>query len=278
MEVLRKILVFLLSVLFLVLVVGGGFLYYQQGSFQGHNMQPETQNNQNNQEPNNNKPNNQPPRVPTPQEIAQVHAAFLNQYIDEINRAIGMVNQANSLITSDPFFANPPVIDQDSLKDTPFDTQGPLPAPDKKSIVVLPEGYLPYYQENMKNVHRGIYRLAQGMTLLNQILDNMNQDVSILRKNPNYLPPVNVIPQSPQGYVYPYPGYYPGVQPIMPNVMPNNQGTNMPTDHGAMTNNLFNGQTLTNGLYLFLILMFLMAFIAIGGFVLSLFRKSTQNQ
>lgn len=270
MEILRKILVFLLSILFIVLIVGGGALYFKQGGLIGHNMNPGNQTDmeqdKSNQEPKQNLPDKQTPRVPTPQEIAQIEAAFLNQYIEDINRAIGMVNQANGLITSDPFFANPPVVDQDSLKDTPFDNQGLAPSPDtKKSVIVLPEGYVPYFQDNMKNVHRGIYRLAQGMTLMNQILDRMNQDVSILRKNPSYLPPQS----------YQYPGYYPSAQVLPPQIIP---GTNVPTDHGAMTTNTFNGQTFTNGLYLFLILMFLVAFIAIGGFVMSLFRKKPQNQ
>lgn len=270
MGFLRKVLILLLSILFVILVVGGGALYFKQGGLTGHDMDPGNQtdmdNDKDNQAPDQNIPGKQSPRVPTPQEIAQIEAAFLNQYIEDINRAIGLVNQANGLITSDPFFANPPVVDQDSLKDTPFDNQGPAPAPDtKKSVIILPEGYVPYYQENMKNVHRGIYRLAQGMTLMNQILDRMNQDVSILRKNPNYLPP--------QGYQNP--GYYPGAQVLPPQVIP---GTNIPSDHGAMNTNIFNGQTITNGLYLFLILMFLVAFVAIGGFVMSLFRKKPQNQ
>lgn len=209
MDILSKILKFLVTLLVLIVVVGGGALYYTQGNFWEHgaggNHQETPKEDTHQGDSGEQAGDKVTPRTPTPEEMASIHVAFLNQYISDLQRSIALINEANGLITSDPFFANPPKVDSLSPNTTPFDSLDPAditpdPTPRDTSVpgtLVMPEYYFFHAQKNMQNVHRGIYKMAQGMTIMNQTIDRMNQDINLLRKDPTYLPPTAYQPMLP---------------------------------------------------------------------------------
>lgn len=245
MDTLKRVLAVMIVIL--VVVVGAG-LYYANTMNHG-NMDMQT-------------PGQEQTKITQPAQKPQIILEpDLRNYIDEINKGISLINEANGLVTADPFFADPPKITKEKLDTTPLDKL----VPGNRPLLVLPDGTYQIIDNSgvdMRNIHRGIYKLGQGMTVLNSVLDRMNEDI----KNNNFPFKSN-------------------------NAQLNNSGTtNMPTNGnmtmpatGTASDSVHNMQTtgtgftfgsvsITNILYIFLIGFLFLAIIAIFGFIASIFR------
>lgn len=245
-----------LAVLVVILIVLAGAGFYLTNTMKHGNINMGTQN----QQPNVTTPGTT--KQPTVNVILQPD---LKNYIDEINKGINLINEANSLITSDSFFADPPKVITgkiDTSDTTPFDKQLPKDRP----IVVMPDGTYQIVDNSgsdMREVHRGIYKLGQGMTVLNSVLDRMNTDIknnNFPIKNNNYAGMQNMT----------------GTDTTGNNILPGTNGgmSNMP-GMGTTTINSgfsFGAGTITRILYILVIAFMLLAIISVIGFVSSLLR------
>ncbi len=267
MDVLRKLLGVL--VVILLVVLGAGFYLTKQMSYG-----PGQMNMQNPPSPQLPKAD-QIPRDKIPdrgkQKVNIVLEPDLRNYIDDINKGIGLINEANGLITSDPFFSDPPKVVKGKGETTPFDKL--IPKDRDKPVLVLPDGtyqVIEYSGLNLRDVHRGIYKLGQGMTVLNNVLDRMNEDIKInnfpFRTNipgaNNYSP--NATPDQNWNY------YRTNPYDSSSN-MANMPGMNAPQQ--TMTQGIFRSGIFTNFLYLVIIAFVLLLIYAIYGFVTSLFKE-----
>lgn len=252
MDTLRRVLA--VMVFILIVVVGAG-LYYSQVMDHGvgHGAATDQQTDQT-------KVN----QTPVKQNVNVVLQPDLRVYVDEINKGISLINEANGLITADPFFSDPPEVPKGKLETTPFDKLIPKDTKNTdKPILVLPDGTYQIIENtgsDMRDIHRGIYKLGQGMTVLNSVLDKMNQDI----RNNNF----------------------PVIGATTGNVTNNNQTTNAGMAHGTATTqgaadalglNLGQG-TFSTIIYLFLIGFVVLAIFSVIGFVLSLFKPRTVEE
>ncbi len=222
----------------------------------------------------------------------------LKAYIDEINMGISLINEANGLITADSFFTDPPKVALGKVGTAPTDKL--VPKERTLPVVVLPDGtyqIVGYGQGDMEQAHRGIYKLGQGMTVLNTVLERMNQDI----KNNNF-PPSSSNSRYPMGMQYDAYGnwYYPGASsqatyPGSNNMygMGNTQNMNgmygqgnynqgitsmpgmagMPTS-GIGTSGLLTGGTVSNVIGIILVGFVILIFVAIFGYVFSIFKEA----
>lgn len=188
----------------------------------------------------------------------------LRRYIDDVNRGIHLINEANGLITADPFFANPPRVNEE-VYGTPFDVAS------NNQVMLYPNGTYRVVGENrvdMTNIHRGIYKLGQGMTLLNSALDRMNTDI---RNNnfPLWTPQPNIT----------YPNY--NLNQSMTNTQTSTGGhsmanmSGMADATGAITHNMsaFNTGTISYILTFAVVGFLIVAVVSLLGFISSIFRK-----
>ncbi|MDA8235389.1 MAG: hypothetical protein M0Z31_11405 [Clostridia bacterium] len=304
MDILKKILYTLIGVLVIIVAAGGAYLGFNSGQMNqspgqktAQNQQPmdmgnmdmgntQQQANQGSQTPNNDQKNNpttpnQQSQVtgPTGQQPAQTPPATYppvppvrvidpEPYYDRINKAREIIEDANQMISVDPF-AN-------SSKD-PVNSG-----------------------TDMSKIHQGIYKMSQGMTLMEETLDNLNKEIKGEAKfepNPNQqvLPGYNPY----QGYnqqnlPYSYNPQYPGISNPQQQPAPNQSNSqtnpqpqgNQPMTHGTGTNtgtanpfsNLSLQKTLTNVAYGILVASILGVLVAILGMVSSMFRKPNSNQ
>lgn len=256
MDILKRVLAVMIVIL--VVVVGAG-LYYANTMKHGNMNMPT--------------PSQQQIKTTQPAQKPQIILEpDLRNYIDEINKGISLINEANSLVTSDPFFADPPKVTKGKLDTTPFDKL----VPSSRPLLVLPDGTYQIIDNSgadMRNIHRGIYKLGQGMTVLNSVLDRMNDDI----KNNNF-PVKNINPQMNMSGTTNMPMYGNTNMPLTGaanGTTQNMQGmTNMPTTSTGLR---LGSLSITNILYIFLIGFLLLAIIAIVGFVASILRPKRPN-
>lgn len=254
MDVLKRVLV--VMVVLLIVVVGAGLYYSTRHT--DHGAMPGME------EPNPQVPNNNT----VPPKVNVILEPDLQNYINEINKGISLINEANGLITADPFFADPPKVPIGKLETTPLDRQ--LPEKRDNPILILPDGT---YQiitnsgSDMREIHRGIYKLGQGMTVLNSVLDRMNADIKT-----NNFPFKTGTVNSSTTMNQNIPG------------MNTSAGTNNMTgmSHGTTASGTMAGTALsmgsaTNFLYLVLIVFLLLGIFSVIGFVMSIFRTKKQT-
>lgn len=252
MDILKRVLT--VMVVILILVAGAGLYYSTRHT--DHSVLP------GNQQPNAQVPNN---TAAPKQKVNVILEPDLVNYIDEINKGISLINEANGLITADPFFADPPKVPAGKLETTPLDKQ--LPEKRDSPMLLLPDGT---YQiiagsgSDMRDIHRGIYKLGQGMTVLNSVLDRMNQDI----KNNNF--PIRT------SWINPAAANMQNI-PGVNNTTGTDTMTNMAHSTTAAAGSLLDWGSATNFLYLILIAFLLLGIFSIIGFVLSLFRSKNER-
>lgn len=256
MDTLRRILA--VMVFILVVLVGAGIYYSQTMKHGNMNM---TQN----------QTTEQPKTGQAKQNVTVVLQPDLKNYINEINKGISLINEANGLITSDPFFSDPPKVPQGKLDTTPYDKL--IPKDTDKPILVLPDGTYQIIQNNgngldMRDIHRGIYKLGQGMTVLNTVLDRMNDDI----RNNNF-PVLNTYGGATTGSTHNMsnmPGMTTNNGPMsMPGMNMSNGTMNM---SGSSMLSAMGTGTVSNVLRLFIVGFLVLAIISVIGFIFSLFK------
>ncbi|MFZ5640091.1 MAG: hypothetical protein ACOY4Q_05330 [Bacillota bacterium] len=316
MDILRKILYALIGVLIIIVAAGGGYLALTGGHGANHGKDQQTAQKQQPQTPGANGQQNQTPATTgqqpqnpgTPGQQSQNTGAQGQQpqtngqqpvqappglypaappvrtidpdpYYDRLNKAREAIEDANKMITVDPFAntGNPDTANSGA---------------------------------DMSKFHQGIYKMSQGMSIMEDTLDTLNKDI---RGDARFAPNPNQ-PAYP-GY-YPYQGYYqpnasygynpqypynqvpgsPYQQPQPGQSQPNNQTDtgqpnnqqlqqtpgNQPMNHGADTANPLGNVSLkklfTYIAYGILAASIIGVFVAILGMVNSMFKKPDSSQ
>lgn len=271
MKALKGILVVLVIVLVVILGVGGALIGFnhdgmdmeKQIATQDDSKQTEAnQNNSKKQEKATTNQQEQPKIVVVREQVPPT------EYIKKIQQAQGMIKEATGLMASDP--QTPPQNQTQNMG-------------------------------GMEKIHRGIYKMAQGLTLMDQAVEGMDNEVKNAQANDiNYFQ-VPSTPQVPQYYgTYPY-GYWvypnqsqypnqssPGQQAPQHQQFPQSQQP--PQDQQSLQDpqanpttmnhntpsigNLFSASNITLVIYGFLFLSIIGAFIAVLGFIRSLFKTA----
>lgn len=198
------------------------------------------------------------------------------EYLKRIKEAQALIDEANELITSEAYA----VAGSESTK-TKDSTQ-------QNSNM-----------QGMDKIHQGVYKLAQGKTLMNQALEGMEKEIKKSREaNQSFY---QIPPSTSNNYYYvPNNGWaYPNQNQMMqpnqdsypttdPNILNNMNGqngsnTNSHTsaagDHNTgMLMNLFSSQNITLIVYGFLFLSVIGIFVAIAGYLNSLFKPKRVEQ
>jgi hypothetical protein len=198
------------------------------------------------------------------------------EYLKKMQSAMDLVKQGTGLMANAPYMAN---------SGNPGDLKGPS------------NNQADHNSVDMSKIHEGIYKIAQGNTLMDQSLQAM--DLEIKKAKANNMSFYQIQPQIPQYYLTPYGYLQPqGYNPYMQNIQPqynqgqqNNQSQNSPSNTqnaqgssnhvmsgGFSIANIFSVKNITLVIYGLLLLSLMGMFIAIFGFVNSFFKKTTSGE
>ncbi|AVX31940.1 hypothetical protein CTH_2401 [Carboxydocella thermautotrophica] len=274
MRVLKWILGSLIVVLVVIVAVGGALVGFNHGNSNGHNAAQQQNQDQMQEQIPKEKPKDASEQTP---KIIVKEIAAPEDTLKKMEEANSIIKQGAELILGGQMYDSQP-----QAGDLPGEKNG---GQTKKSDGV-----------DMEKIHTGIYKMAQGLTLLDIAQKAMAQDINQTRQaGVNYY---LVQPQQPQSYyypVYPYPvqpyqNYvpyqYPGTQPnIQPNTQPNTQSNNqMASGHQNASHtgglgglaNLLNVNSVVYVIYGILFLSLFGIFASLVGFINSLLKPQAQ--
>lgn len=189
------------------------------------------------------------------------------EYLKQMQQAMDLIKQGTGLMANAPYMS--------SAKSIP----GDLKSQGTNSNATDNNG-------DMSKMHEGIYKMAQGNTLMDQAIQNMKQEVK--RASDNNISYYQVQPTNPQYFNNnPYLNFpnnnqslnsHQGMQPQQSNNSNDNMNMNMNMGSHNSLLNMINVQNITYIIYGFLFLSIIGVFFAIFGFINNLFKPTVTEE
>lgn len=268
MKILKGILTVLVVLFIIILGVGGYLIGYNQNVGNSAPQHPDTE-----APPAHSQPVQEKERL-VPVIVGREQVAP-EQYLRDMEQALDLIREATNLITNEPYM-----------------TMVPLPGdPDGAGSGTPPQMQISGSMEGMGKIHQGIYKIAQGITIMDMNMKGMGQEIKTARENnisyyeiPGQQNYKLYLPYNPYNPYYYGGGYAPAPQPGQQGDPGSHVGTGQPAGHGTPAQpyqgltSLFSVNTLVYIIYGVLFLSVIGGIVGVLGFLASLFKAPTQGR